>query len=41
MTGDLATFWRGAWADARKDMRGRYPRHDWPEHPARAKTAKA
>ena len=34
ITGDLAAFWRGAWADARKDMRGRYPRHDWPEDPA-------
>ncbi len=33
ITADLAGFWRGAWADARKDMRGRYPRHDWPEHP--------
>ncbi len=31
VTADLAGFWRGAWADARKDMRGRYPRHDWPE----------
>ena len=36
ITGDLAAFWRGAWADARKDMRGRYPKHDWPEHPARS-----
>jgi ATP-dependent helicase HrpB len=34
ITGDLAAFWRGAWADARKDMRGRYPRHDWPEDPS-------
>lgn len=34
ITGDLAGFWTGAWADARRDMRGRYPRHDWPEHPA-------
>ncbi len=33
ITADLAGFWRGAWADARKDMRGRYPRHDWPENP--------
>ena len=33
ITGDLAGFWRGAWKDARKDMRGRYPRHDWPETP--------
>jgi len=34
ITADLAGFWRGAWADVRRDMRGRYPRHDWPEHPA-------
>ena len=33
ITADLAGFWRGAWTDARRDMRGRYPRHDWPEHP--------
>ena len=33
ITADLAGFWHGAWADARKDMRGRYPRHDWPENP--------
>ena len=33
---DLGGFWRGAWADARKDMRGRYPRHDWPEDPGSA-----
>jgi ATP-dependent helicase HrpB len=34
MTADLAGFWRGAWADVRRDMRGRYPKHDWPENPA-------
>jgi ATP-dependent helicase HrpB len=34
VTGDLHGFWRGAWADARRDMRGRYPRHDWPENPS-------
>ena len=34
VTADLAGFWRGAWADARRDMRGRYPRHPWPENPA-------
>ena len=33
ITGDLADFWRGAWAEARRDMRGRYPRHHWPENP--------
>ncbi len=34
ITADLAGFWRGAWADVRKDMRCRYPRHSWPEEPA-------
>jgi ATP-dependent helicase HrpB len=32
--GDLAGFWRGAWADVRRDMLGRYPRHAWPEDPS-------
>ena len=31
VTADLGGFWKGAWADARRDMRGRYPRHNWPE----------
>jgi ATP-dependent helicase HrpB len=31
ITADLANFWRTSWADARRDMRGRYPKHDWPE----------
>lgn len=33
ITGDLGGFWRGGWRDARKDMRGRYPKHAWPEEP--------
>lgn len=32
VTADLAGFWKGAWADARRDMRGRYPKHNWPEN---------
>ncbi|HET9018765.1 MAG TPA: ATP-dependent helicase C-terminal domain-containing protein, partial [Acetobacteraceae bacterium] len=41
ITGDLAAFWRGAWADTRKDMRGRYPKHDWPEDPASGRRRRA
>ncbi|WP_207538239.1 ATP-dependent helicase HrpB [Sabulicella rubraurantiaca] len=36
ITRDLAGFWKGGWLDARKDMRGRYPKHDWPEDPSSA-----
>lgn len=33
ITEDLEGFWRGSYAQVRKDLRGRYPKHDWPENP--------
>ncbi|PNG25822.1 ATP-dependent helicase HrpB [Methylocella silvestris] len=42
VTADLPGFWRGSWAAVRTEMKGRYPRHLWPEDPARAEpTARA
>ena len=37
ITADLAAFWEGSWAEVRKDMAGRYPKHEWPEFPSTGK----
>jgi ATP-dependent helicase HrpB len=40
LTADLSQFWRSGYQLVRKDMRGRYPKHDWPEEPMTALPSK-
>jgi ATP-dependent helicase HrpB len=36
ITQDLAAFWKGSYHEVRKELKGRYPKHHWPEDPSRA-----
>jgi ATP-dependent helicase HrpB len=40
VTQDLASFWRGTYFEVRKDLRGRYPKHHWPEDPLKAEATR-
>lgn len=34
---DIVSFWSGSWSEVAKEMRGRYPKHSWPDDPANAR----
>ena len=36
VTQDLARFWAGSYQDVKKELKGRYPKHHWPDDPLKA-----
>jgi ATP-dependent helicase HrpB len=40
ITQDLAAFWRGSYHDVRKELKGRYPKHHWPDEPLTAQATR-
>jgi ATP-dependent helicase HrpB len=41
VTRDLAGFWRSGYFDVRKELKGRYPRHYWPDDPLQAEATRS